>query len=54
MVSSNVGSGLGPGIRWATESVLHALRGDVPDNVYNREVIPRWQSRFGGQSVWKS
>jgi phosphoglycerate dehydrogenase-like enzyme len=52
MVSANVGSGLGPGIRWATESVLHALRGEVPDNVYNKEVIPRWQSRFGGKSVW--
>ena len=52
MVSSNVGSGLGPGIRWATESVLRALRGEVPDNVYNREVVPRWQSRFGGKSVW--
>jgi lactate dehydrogenase-like 2-hydroxyacid dehydrogenase len=52
MVSSNVGSGLGPGIRWATESVLSALRGEVPDNVYNKEVIPRWQRRFGGRSVW--
>jgi phosphoglycerate dehydrogenase-like enzyme len=52
MVSSNVGSGLGPGIRWATESVLCALRGEVPDNVYNTEVIPRWQSRFAGRSVW--
>ena len=52
MVSSNVGSGLGPGIRWAAESVLHALRGEVPDNVYNREVIPRWENRFGGKSVW--
>jgi len=52
MVSSNVGSGLGPGIRWATESVLHALRGEVPDNVYNKEVIPRWERRFGGTSVW--
>lgn len=51
-VSNNVGSGLGPGIRWATDSVLAALRGEVPDNVYNREVIPRWQSRFGGASVW--
>jgi D-3-phosphoglycerate dehydrogenase / 2-oxoglutarate reductase len=51
-VSSNVGSGLGPGIRWATDSVLAALRGEVPDNVYNREVIPRWQGRFGGASVW--
>src|SRR6267142_5048391 len=53
MVSSNVGSGLGPGIRWATESVLSALRGEVPDNVYNKEVIPRWERRFGGQSVWR-
>jgi phosphoglycerate dehydrogenase-like enzyme len=51
MVSSNVGSGLGPGIRWATESVLAALRGEVPDNVYNKDVIPRWQRRFGGRSV---
>ena len=51
MVSSNVGSGLGPGIRWATESVLHALRGEVPDNVYNKEVIPRWERRFGGKRV---
>ena len=52
MVSSNVGSGLGPGIRWATESVLCALRGEVPDNVYNKDVIPRWEGRFGGKSVW--
>lgn len=52
MISANVGSGLGPGIRWATESVLHALRGEVPDNVYNQEVIPQWQSRFAGTSAW--
>ena len=52
MISANVGSGLGPGIQWATESVLHALRGEVPDNVYNQEVIPRWQSRFADKSVW--
>src|SRR5205809_1490056 len=54
MVSSNVGSGLGPGIRWATESVLRAMRGEVPDNGYNKEVIPRWERRFGGTSVWAS
>jgi D-3-phosphoglycerate dehydrogenase len=51
MVSSNHGSGLRPGIIWGTESVLKALRGEVPDNVYNKEVIPRWQARFGGKSV---
>jgi phosphoglycerate dehydrogenase-like enzyme len=52
VVSFNVGSGLGPGISWATDSVLAALRGQVPDNVYNKEVIPRWERRFGGKSVW--
>src|SRR5499427_5264708 len=51
VVSNNAGSGLGPGIAWATESVLAALRGQVPDNVYNKEVIPRWERRFGGKSV---
>lgn len=51
MASSNIGSGLKPGVRWATQSVLCALRGEVPDNVYNKEVIPQWQSRFGGKSV---
>ncbi len=51
MVSSNLDSGLGPGIEWATESVLRALRGELPDNVYNKAVIPRWLERFGGRSV---
>jgi hypothetical protein len=31
--------------------VLSALAGKVPDNVYNRDVIPRWKERFGGASV---
>ncbi len=52
MVSSNIGSGLGPGVEWATRSVLAALRGEVPDNVFNKEVLPRWRERFGGTSVF--
>lgn len=52
MVSSNVGSGLKPGIVWATESLLMALRGQVPDNVHNKEVITRWLTRFDGRSVF--
>jgi hypothetical protein len=36
----------------ATESVLYALRGELPDNVYNMEVIPRWQSRIAGTCRW--
>ena len=51
MISSNLGSGLKPGIAWATRSVLRALRGEVPDNVFNTEVIPRWRERFGGQNL---
>lgn len=51
MASNNAGAGLGPGIRWATESVLRALQGEVPDNVYNKEVIPRWLERFQGRSA---
>jgi phosphoglycerate dehydrogenase-like enzyme len=50
MVSSNHGSGLKPGLLWGTKSVLAALRGEVPDNVYNKDVIAQWQSRFGGKS----
>jgi phosphoglycerate dehydrogenase-like enzyme len=52
MISSNVGSGLKPGIEWSTRSVLSALRGEVPDNVFNTDVIARWQQRFGGRSVF--
>jgi phosphoglycerate dehydrogenase-like enzyme len=45
MISSNVGSGLKPGIEWSTRSVLSALTGDVPDNVFNTDVIAGWQER---------
>jgi hypothetical protein len=51
MVSANIGSGLRPGLLWATRAVIAALRGKVPDNVYNKDVIPQWQSRFGGKSL---
>ena len=47
----NEGGELRPGIVWATRSVLTALAGKVPDNVYNKEVIPRWRERFGDTSL---
>ena len=28
-----------------------ALKGGIPDNVYNKDVLPRWKERFGGASV---
>jgi phosphoglycerate dehydrogenase-like enzyme len=51
MIAYNVGGGLAPGIAWATRSVLSALAGVLPDNVFNKDVIPRWQARFGSHSV---
>ena len=32
-------------------SVLTALKGGIPDNVYNKDVLPKWKERFGGASV---
>jgi D-3-phosphoglycerate dehydrogenase len=47
----NEGGELRPGIQWAARSVLTALAGGIPDNVYNREVIPKWKERFGGVNI---
>jgi phosphoglycerate dehydrogenase-like enzyme len=51
MSSQTTDGGLKPGIVWTTKSLLKALRGEVPDNVYNKEVIPRWLERFGGNNL---
>jgi glyoxylate reductase len=45
------GGELRQGVAWATRSVITALKGGIPDNVYNREVLPRWKERFGGASA---
>ncbi len=29
-------------------SVPKVLQGEVPDNVFNTEKLPRWRERFGG------
>ena len=53
MITNNIGSGVGPAISLATNAVLSALQGDVPDEgiIFNREAIPRWKERFAGQSL---
>ena len=51
MASSNLDGGLKQGIIWANQSVLAALRGRVPEHIYNKEVIPRWLERFGGRNI---
>jgi D-3-phosphoglycerate dehydrogenase len=45
------GGELRQGVAWATRSVLTALKGGIPDNVYNKDVLPRWKERFGGAPV---
>jgi phosphoglycerate dehydrogenase-like enzyme len=51
MAANNFGGGIGPGIVWGTKDVLHALRGEVPEHVFNPEVLPRWRERFEGRSL---
>ena len=34
-----------------TEALLTALRGQVPKNIVNPDVVPKWQRRFGGKSM---
>ncbi len=51
MVAANQGGTLGTAIPWAAEAVLAALRGELPDCVYNTEVAARWRTRFGGRSL---
>src|SRR5436853_5581908 len=45
------GGELRQGVDWATRSVITALKGGIPDNVYNKDVLPLWKQRFGGASV---
>ncbi len=51
MISYNRQSSLGPGFAWASDAVIQALAGEVPNNVFNPEVIEKWKDRFGGRSV---
>jgi phosphoglycerate dehydrogenase-like enzyme len=51
MASSNLDNGLKQGIAWANRAVLAALKGEVPEHVYNKAVIPKWLKRYGGHKV---
>ena len=51
MIAANQGGTLGAAIPWATQATLAALRGDLPDNVYNAEAVAKWRARFGGKSL---
>jgi len=47
-IAANAGGTLGAAIPWATETVVAALRGLVPDCVYNAQAVAKWQRRFAG------
>ncbi|MEJ8571527.1 NAD(P)-dependent oxidoreductase [Microbaculum marinum] len=49
--ATNDGGELRAGIEMGTDAVIEVLAGRVPDNVFNKEVIPRWRERFGGVSL---
>jgi len=51
MVSANAPGTLEPAIPWATDAILSALRGEIPEHVYNVDVIPQWLERFGGKRL---
>jgi hypothetical protein len=34
------------GTQMAVDNMLRALRGEVPGNIVNPEVIPAWKARF--------
>lgn len=51
MVAANEGGTLAPAVPWATAAVLDALRGAVPEHVYNKEAVARWQTRFAGRPL---
>src|SRR5207244_11310951 len=53
MITTNTGSGIGPAIELATEAVIAALRGEIPDRqlIFNPQAVPLWTRRFAGQSL---
>jgi phosphoglycerate dehydrogenase-like enzyme len=51
MIAANQGGTLGAAIPWAAAAALAALRGELPDCIYNTEAVAKWQRRFGGQSL---
>ena len=51
MTAANQGGTLGAAVPWATEATLKALRGEVPQRVYNTEAVAKWQARFGSKSL---
>jgi hypothetical protein len=51
MIAANQGGTLGPAIPWATAAALAALRGTVPEHVYNTAAVTAWRERHEGKPL---
>ena len=51
VITFNRGAGLTTAIPWTTEQVIQAFKGNVPEHVYNEEVVALWIERFGGHNL---
>lgn len=51
MVAANAANPLAPAIDWATEAVLAAFRGEVPQRVCNPDALPSWRQRFAAKPL---
>ena len=51
MIAANSGGTLGPAIPRATAAVLAALRGEIPEDVYNTAAIDKGRTRFAVQPL---
>jgi len=54
MVAANQGGTLSAAVPWATQATLAALRGELPEYVYNVEAVAKWQTRFAGRSLLRA
>jgi D-3-phosphoglycerate dehydrogenase len=51
MIAANQGGTLGAAVPWGAEAAVAALRGELPERIYNTEAVTKWQARFGGKSL---
>ncbi len=49
MVAANDGGTLAAAVPWATLATMQALRGELPEHIYNTDAVPVWRQRFGGR-----
>lgn len=52
VVTGNKNDGVKPGALWAAEAVELAMRGQLPDNIVNPDVLPRWKQRWINKSLF--